>query len=82
MFASICIDPDKGTYNTKKPTKITDDFILSISYYQERLDKTYCVVYYYKNINKLSKNIIFLILFIIKRKGTLNKNFLSLNLKN
>jgi hypothetical protein len=33
MFASIYIDPDKGTRDTKKPTKVTDDFILSISYY-------------------------------------------------
>jgi hypothetical protein len=40
MFAGICIDPDKRTRDIKKPTKITDNFILSISYYRERLDKT------------------------------------------
>jgi hypothetical protein len=69
MFAGIYIDPDKGTRNTKKLIKTTDDFILSISYCWERLDKTCCIVYYHKDIGKLSKSIIFLILFYIKKKN-------------
>jgi hypothetical protein len=68
IFASIYINPDKRTRDINKPTKVTCNFILSISYYQEHLDKTYYVVYYHKNISKFSKSIVFLILFYIKKK--------------
>jgi hypothetical protein len=69
MFADIYIDPDRKTRDTKKLTKTTDNLILSISYYREYLDKIYYIVYYYKNINKLSKNIIFLVFFYMKKKN-------------